>query len=100
MSADLFTAIEQHDLSRIAALLANGADPNEGHPQAQSWVGNATPLIVALLNQQPEAARVLLAAGADPNARDDEGDTPLGLCLKNGDSQTAQLLRHCGATER
>jgi ankyrin repeat protein len=49
------------------------------------------------MNQQTEAARILLAVGADPNVRDDEGDTLLGLCLKHGDLQTAQLLKQCAA---
>jgi hypothetical protein len=34
----LFSAIEQHNLSRTATLLASGADPNGQHPQQPSWV--------------------------------------------------------------
>ncbi|QJW94713.1 ankyrin repeat domain-containing protein [Frigoriglobus tundricola] len=127
MSLELFDAIERQDLSAIVALLAAGADPNAEHPDQPSWVplkaaaedglsgaivlllrygaaadsgrqpGGATPLIVAALNRQGEVARLLLAAGADPAACDEEGDTPLGLCERHGDHDTASLLRACGA---
>ena len=46
---------------------------------------------------QLEAVRLLLAAGADPEIRDDEGETPLGLSLKQGNYQIANLLMLCGA---
>ncbi|HVS39263.1 MAG TPA: ankyrin repeat domain-containing protein [Gemmataceae bacterium] len=61
--------------------------------------GDATPLIVAMINRQPEAARILLAAGADPNARDDEGDTPLRLSTARNDHATRALLVLCGGVE-
>ncbi|OWK38516.1 ankyrin repeat domain-containing protein [Fimbriiglobus ruber] len=127
MSLDLFDAIERHDLSRLASLLSAGADPNADHPDQPSWVplkaaaedgvlgavvlllrhgadadggrqpGGTTPLIVATLNSRVEVAQLLLAAGADPSTCDDEGDTPLSLCIGQGDHATAELLRLCGA---
>ena len=76
----------------MVLLLRYGADVDgDGSP------GDATPLIVAAQYPQSETVRLLLAAGADPSARDDEGDTPLGLCLRRGDNATAELLRLCGA---
>jgi uncharacterized protein len=129
MSLDLFDAIERHDLTALVAMLAAGADPNAEHPRQPSWVplktaaedgrveavvlllrhgaivdggchpGGATPLIVAALNNRAEVARLLLAAGANPLARDDEGDTPLGLFERHGDRNTSALLRACSATE-
>lgn len=131
MSLELFDAIERHDAARLVALLADGADPNAGHPDQPAWVplkaaveelstgggltavvlllrygavadggripGGATPLLVAALNRQAEAMRLLLAAGADPAIRDDEGDTALALCERAGDWAGAALLRLCGA---
>lgn len=44
-----------------------------------------------------EQARLLLAKGADPNAKDKEGTTPLGRARYNLDEAMAQLLREHGA---
>ncbi|OWK40923.1 hypothetical protein FRUB_04815 [Fimbriiglobus ruber] len=54
-------------------------------------------MLVAVLNQQLEAARLLLAAGADPNVTDDEGDSPLRLSVEKKDHRMAALLLLCGA---
>ena len=59
--------------------------------------GDATPLIVAALNSQVEAVRLLHAAGAKPNVRDDEGDSPLRLSVEKKHRQMAMALLLCGA---
>ena len=131
MSKELFAAIEQHDASRVKALLAGGADPNE--PQAQ-WPGlrplhvainelaerggldvlmallehgadvnawnvgrDVSPLLVAVFEGQQAAVEALLKAGADPNVRSSEGDTPLRACAGVGDLGIASLLLGAGA---
>jgi ankyrin repeat protein len=131
MSKELFAAIEQHDASRVKALLAGGADPNE--PQAR-WPGlrplhvainelaerggldvlmallehgadvnawnvgrDVTPLLVAVFEGQQAAVEALLKAGADPNVRSSEGDTPLRACAGVGDLGIAALLLGAGA---
>ncbi|OJH40344.1 ankyrin repeat domain-containing protein [Cystobacter ferrugineus] len=131
MSKELFAAIEQHDSSRVKALLAGGADPNE--PQAQ-WPGlrplhvainelaerggldvimallehgadvntwnvgrDVTPLLVAVFEGQQAAVKALLKAGADPNVRSSEGDTPLRACAGVGALGIASLLLGAGA---
>ena len=43
--------------------------------------------------------RILLAAGADPNVRDNVGDSPLRWCAENGYLEMARLLLLCGATK-
>lgn len=80
-------------LEAVILLLRFGADV-EGVREP----GDATPLIVAVLNRQFEASMILLAAGADPNARDDEGDTPLTLSILKNEKRLETALRLCGAT--
>jgi ankyrin repeat protein len=81
-------------IDALVLLLRHGADANARHE------GHAT---TALLNatriNSLEAARVLLAAGADPNASDEEGHTPLILCAEEGYLNLARLLLHCGAVK-
>lgn len=59
---------------------------------------DATPLLMALFRKQPEAARIFLAAGADPNRTGDEGDSPLRVAVEQWDLAMAALLLRCGAT--
>ena len=132
MSAELFAAIEKHDLDRLAALLSRGADPNAVKPDWPGWLAlhaavneleeggsveavvlllrhgasvdgldpsrDATPLLMALFRNQLEAARMLLAAGANPNVVGSEGDSPLRWCVERGDTEMAATLLRCGAT--
>jgi ankyrin repeat protein len=43
------------------------------------------------------AVETLLKYGADPNARDLDGKTPLDYALEIGDRQTAEVLLKAGA---
>lgn len=52
---------------------------------------------MAVFRDQPEAQRLLLAAGADPNVAGDEGDTPLRFAIEEGDAATAERLLNAGA---
>ena len=46
-----------------------------------------------------EMAELLIAAGADMNAKDDDGETPLDLANSYDKTETANLLRkHGGKT--
>ena len=46
-----------------------------------------------------EAVKQHLTAGADVNAKDDDGETPLDLAIKYNKTETADLLRkHGGKT--
>ncbi|HYO56430.1 ankyrin repeat domain-containing protein [Archangium sp.] len=58
----------------------------------------ATALLMAIFRRQPEAVRMLLAVGADPNFRGSEGDSPLRACVEVGDHAMAAMLLRCGAT--
>ncbi len=56
------------------------------------------PLLDAVGSNRPEAVRLLLAAGADPNVRDGEGHSPLRACADKGSLEMARILLLCGAT--
>ena len=62
------------DVEALKAVLAATPDAARG---ADASFNDSTPLHVAVGEGELECARALLAAGADPNARDCEGRTPL-----------------------
>ena len=94
----LHESIEQLEnggsVETLVLLLRYGASVN-------AWDGDheSTPLLMAVFRGQLEAVRLLLAAGADPNVVDSEGDTPLRWCVEHGDHDTAALLLRCGADQ-
>ena len=52
----------------------------------------------ALFNDNPGMVQALVDAGADPNARDGDGDTPLQLAMMfNDNPEVAQALVDAGA---
>mgnify|MGYP001192676035 FL=1 len=57
----------------------------------------STPLHFAATNPDRSAMTVLLAAGADPNARDGEGSTPLHMAAYASKAQNVQQLLEAGA---
>lgn len=63
-SIAIFEAVNRADLSRLAALLDAGADPNTVDPT----VGNS-PLYNACFSDHMDVVQLLLARGADPNKR-------------------------------
>ena len=132
MSKELFEALQKHDLHRLSALLAGGANPDARLSEWPGWFAlhaaieelehggpieallillrhgarvdglphlqDAPPLLMALFRRQPEAARMLLAAGADPNLTGSEGDSPLRWCVQHSERRMAFTLLACGAT--
>ena len=51
-----------------------------------------TPLHILAWRRDAEGARVILAAGADPNAVGDMGQTPLHVAIRQGDAEFVRLL--------
>jgi ankyrin repeat protein len=77
----------------VARLLAAGLDPNLGDRNG------FTPLHFAAQSWQPEIATALLAAGAEVDARNRYGNTPLWTAVfeSRGRAELIDLLRAAGA---
>ena len=85
-------AARQGDGAALSRLLQ--AEP--GLRDVRTALGS-TPLHLAAMNPDTSAMRVLLAAGADPNARDGEGSTPLHMAAYASRAGHASQLLAAGA---
>ncbi|HWB53743.1 MAG TPA: ankyrin repeat domain-containing protein [Tepidisphaeraceae bacterium] len=66
--------------NQIAQLLIqNGADVNRSTKAAGAFGGGDTALHFAVEDQNPQLIRMLLAAGASKNVKDEEGYTPMDI---------------------
>jgi len=74
-------------------LIERGADV---HAVAKGF-GGVQPINAAAAGRHPEVVRILLAAGAEPNARQQQGWTALMSAANNGDAETARMLLAAGA---
>ena len=79
----------------VSALLEAGVPPD-----ATFGPPGYTALMGACKTGKPRAARLLLQAGANPNARTDDGQTPLSLALENDHAEVVEALREAGAGAR
>jgi ankyrin repeat protein len=70
----LFDAVTGSDLDRLRSILSAAPELS----RVRNSMGD-TPLHAAVQAGQVEAAQALLESGADPDARNGEGLTPLGL---------------------
>jgi uncharacterized protein len=98
MSAELFDAIEQHDLDRLVALLRGGADPNAVKSTPPGW----TPLHASIEELEEdgsvEALVHLLRHGAQVDAWDSGHDaTPLLMAIFRGQLEAVRVLLAAGA---
>jgi Ankyrin repeats (3 copies)/Prenyltransferase and squalene oxidase repeat len=78
----------------IEALLKAGAHPDECDQR------KLTPLMAAMLTDNPKMAsiRQLIAAGADVNAKDQNGESVLDWALKYRNPEVISMLKAAGAT--
>ncbi|MDX2273180.1 MAG: ankyrin repeat domain-containing protein [Cyanobacteriota bacterium] len=90
LSHPLHQAIQQGSLTEVVSLLRQGADPN--HPQ-----NGLTALHLATQVGNPTIMQVVMAAGADLEARDPDGKTPLVYSLHHSDPDGMEILLDQGA---
>ncbi|WP_150430910.1 ankyrin repeat domain-containing protein [Dechloromonas sp. CZR5] len=70
------------------------ADPRQRDVRTEL---GSTPLHLAAMNPDTSALKVLIAAKADPNARDNDGATPLHMAAYGSRTVHTQLLLEAGA---
>ncbi len=93
--ATLLTApIRDGDLTKVKALLRDSPDLALNRDSA-----GKTPLHITAAQGRKDVAELLLANGADVNAKDNAGATPLHYAVANGRSDVAQLLSEHGGHE-
>lgn len=99
-SADGFTALHfaaffgEEETARL--LIGRGADL-EAPSRNVEFAPQARPLHSALAARRRGVAAMLLAAGADANARQHGGSTPLLQAAQHGDDELVELLLEHGA---
>ena len=99
-SVDIHQAAEDGNIEAVKQHLNAGTDVN-----AVGGLFGYTPLQQATFGGHKEVAELLIAAGADVNAKDDDGSTALDIATDpdnpdasaNASEETAALLRKHGA---
>lgn len=90
----LHCAADEAGAGTVSCLLAHGA-----RARLRSRHGY-TPLMGAAINNgDPKSIPMLVAAGCDPNARNDRGETALMLARRHHHPAILQALRQAGATQ-
>jgi ankyrin repeat protein len=89
----VIAALRRDEDDLLAEVLAAGGDPD-----AHGRYGRA--LTLAARHGSAGKVRLLLAAGADARAADDDGDLPLNQAAENGHREVAELLLDAGASPR
>ncbi|KAJ6237966.1 ankyrin repeat [Anaeramoeba flamelloides] len=95
---DLYCAAEKGQIKVVRKLLENGADINYQHPWwrqknvPEGW-GPPTPLIIASNNGHFQVVKYLVEKGANPDLRNNLGETALDLAKKKGHFLIVKILK-------
>jgi hypothetical protein len=103
VAVELTRVIHSGDLDALRRMLAERPELATAHMIGRKG-GRRTPLHVAAdwpgyFPAAPQAVALLLDAGADPNARQQGGFTPIHAAAQNRDDELYELLRRHGADE-
>ena len=92
----LSSAAQRGSLATVRMLLEHGANPNTPSP-----IAAYTPLMWAAYGDDGdvEKVRLLLAKGADAKAKGANGETPLSLAKKRGNTAIVELLEKASGGE-
>lgn len=88
----LYLAVKRGRKDMVALLLKTGANANDTRKQTKKTV-----LHTAAIKGYGKIAYKLLEKGAEPNARDNSGITPLEYAYRYGHRKTAEILTAKGA---
>lgn len=88
----LYGAIEQKHFEIVKLIVASGADVNK-------TLIDSPPLHVAVMRDDIDVIRFLLDKGADINAKNNKGETPLVCAIKCNSMNAAEVLIKNGAKE-
>jgi ankyrin repeat protein len=83
------------DLNKMVRCYFINSGPGTADP-AKNY-DERTPLMMAVESDKPEAIKILLAAGADPEVKDDGGHTALELAKDQGRKDVVPLLEAAAA---
>jgi hypothetical protein len=101
-NSELYRAIWDGDEPRAIKLIQSGANPNSTwgatHKiETENRVVHLNPLHFALARAEPRVAVALIEAGADPNSRDDTGNTALIVATNKSLTAVVRALLAKGA---
>jgi len=93
----VFSAIAAGDAAAIQRLVEENPDALDR--RLSRFEGGQTPLHFAIRRKRPDLVQLLIELGADLEAGDGSGRTPLEVAIMSGDREAIELLRAAGAVE-